>query len=159
MSTYDVPGAVAAHRDVLAAGCWAEHADGSLLYVEGTEAARVVYSLFDLAHDPPVEYRDAMPVAGFEKAFSWPNDVGLQWTWHDKTPFPWDRVMRQFPAGQKSVSADDTLTAAARVAEALQLRAGVVRARQAERPTVQRGARAIMLGIREVVEAVRRQNG
>jgi len=31
MSTNDVPGAKAANNDALAMGCWAEHADGSLI--------------------------------------------------------------------------------------------------------------------------------
>lgn len=37
MSTNDVPGANPVNKDILAAGCWAEHADGSLLFVKGNE--------------------------------------------------------------------------------------------------------------------------
>ena len=73
MSTTKVPGADPANRDSLAMGAWAEHADGSLIFVEGVEAGSVIYALFDLAITPPVQYRDAMPQKGFETTFSWPN--------------------------------------------------------------------------------------
>ena len=126
MSTNDVPGANPAHHDELAMGCWAEHDDGSLIFVESTEVSRVIYSMFDMAKTPPVEYRDSMPEASFKKTFSWdPSKKGSEkWTWHDKTPFPWDRVIKGgFNDGQKvAVSAEEQLTAAERVAESLRLR-------------------------------------
>lgn len=37
MSTQDVPGANRANRDQLASGCWAEHEDGSLLFVKARD--------------------------------------------------------------------------------------------------------------------------
>lgn len=156
MSTNDVPGANPSNQDVLAMGCWAEHDDGSMILVESVEATRVVYSIFDVAQDPPVEYRDAMPEDGFKKRFSWPNDSAMKWTWHDKTPFPWTRVMQDFPAGSRRVSAQDELNAAQRVAESLNLRAESVRERQREHPTVQRAARTIIQGIHEAIEALSR---
>lgn len=122
MATTDVPGANAANGDALAMGCWAEHADKSLIFVESTEAGRVVYSLFDVSRDPALEFRDAMPEAGFKKAFSWPNAAGEKWTWHDKTPFPWDRVMKDFPAGTRVASAGALSTAAQRIADRMGLR-------------------------------------
>lgn len=162
MSTNDVPGAKPENRDVLMMGAWAEHADGSLALVQSVEAGRVVYSLFDVDVVPPVEYRDAMSEAGFKKTFSWDptkpeSATNIEWTWHDKTPFPWERVMDQFPAGQKHVSAVAQMTAAQRVAESLHLRAEQVDVRQAQqqRPTLQRAAGTILSGIREAISALR----
>jgi hypothetical protein len=125
MSTQDVPGANQANADKLAAGCWAEHTDGSLIYVKGTENDMVIYEIYDVAVDPPVSYTDAMPRDGFMKQFSVP-PVGkskIPWTWHDKTAFPWDRVMKDIKRPHPAVSrAKDMLSAAARVAESLKLR-------------------------------------
>jgi hypothetical protein len=126
MSTQDVPGANPVNKDVLASGCWAEHDDGSLLFVKGNEAGQVVYELYDLDQQPPVYYQDAMREDAFKTQFSFP-PVGKspeKWTWHDKTPFPWTRVMKTFDK-PRPVHADihDTLTAAARVAQSLRLRA------------------------------------
>jgi hypothetical protein len=157
MSTSDVPGANPANKDVLAMGAWAEHEDGSLILVESVEAGRVVYSIFDVgAPNGPVEYRDAMPEAGFKARFSWKpgQPQGEKWTWHDKTPFPWDRVMRDFPSGARRPSADEEMSAAERVAQSLNLRAEGVRERQQERPTLQRAATTIMRGIREAIDAL-----
>lgn len=127
MSTNDVPGAKKSNHDVLAMGCWAEHDDGSLILVESVEGGRVVYSIFDVDSDPPVEYRDAMPEAGFKTQFSWPTDTGDRWTWHDKTPFPWNQIMRSIRPGARYATADDQLTAAQRVAQSLRLRARRIR--------------------------------
>ena len=55
MSTNDVPGANPANRDELAMGAWAEHADGSLIFVESTEGGTCIYEVFDLSerqHQP-----------------------------------------------------------------------------------------------------------
>ncbi len=120
MSTNDVPGAKAANNDELAMGCWAEHEDGSLIFVEGTEGDKIVYSIFDVSQDPPVEYRDAMPEDGFKKHFSWDskNPQSEKWTWHDKTPFDWERIIgKGVGSGQKYPSAHHQLTAAQRVAK------------------------------------------
>lgn len=129
MSTNDVPGANAANRDVLAAGAWAEHDDGSLLYVKGNESGNVVYELYDVAQQPPVSYQDAMREEAFKKSFSFP-PVGtstVKWTWHDKTSFPWSRVMKTFDK-PRPVYADvrDQMTAAQQVAESLALRASEI---------------------------------
>jgi hypothetical protein len=158
MSTHDVPGAVAGHNDVLAMGCWAEHEDGSLILVENTEGGRVVYVIFDVAVQPPVEYRDWMSVASFQLRFSWskkdaktkkqPTDI--KWTWHDKTGFPWERLLKQFPPGTRDVSAEATLSAAERVARSLDLRAQPLREVMATTPG---GARTIMQRIRDAIAA------
>ena len=118
----------------------------------------MIYSLFDVAQDPPVEYRDAMPENGFKERFSWKaKDADKwKWTWHDKTPFPWTRIMKDFPSGQRPASANAIVSAAQRVAESLKLRAQSVRDRQEERPTFQRAARTIMSGIKEAIEALDR---
>lgn len=155
MSTNDVPGANPKNADILAMGGWAEHDDGSLIFVESVEAGSVIYSIFDVV-DPPVEYRDAMPEKGFKDRFSWTSakDKKDKWTWHDKTPFPWDRVMGNFPSGAKHVNADYEISAAQRVAESLNLRAGDIRERQWENPTMQRAANKIMEGIKDAIETL-----
>jgi len=128
MSTHDVPGANPANNDQLKMGCWAEHEDGSLIFVESTEGERVVYSMFDIAKTPLLEYRDAMAKATFEKTFTYDPDDDLDpakivWTWHDKTPFDWNRVIRAGGQdGPRHASAEHTRTAAQRVAESLELR-------------------------------------
>lgn len=134
MSTNDVPGAKATNGDKLAMGCWAEHADGSMIFVNSTEGGKVVYSMFDTSKDPVVEYRDAMPLKGFEKQFSYPNKDKIAWNWHDKTPMPWDRVMAKFPAGTRHASAGGAMTVAERIAERLDLRAGPVIERELTQP-------------------------
>jgi hypothetical protein len=118
MSTNDVPGMNPQNNDDLHAGCWAEHVDGTLIYVLGTENRRVLYELFELM-DPknPVEYRDAMKQNEFEKQFSWDpaNPKSIKWTWHDKSAFPWDRVMKSFRQGVRAVSVKKQLDDAKRV--------------------------------------------
>lgn len=124
MSTNDVPGAVSYNNDALALGCWAEHDDGSLIFVESTEGGRVIYSIFDTSTDPIIEYRDSMPEQGFKTTFSWDNDStdSIKWTWHDKTPFPWDRVIKQGAKdGVRYASAHDQLNAAQKVAKSLHI--------------------------------------
>lgn len=133
MSTNDVPGANPVNNDELTMGCWAEHDDGSLIFVESTESVRVIYSMFDLSKSPPVEYRDAMSEVSFKKTFSWdptktkgPNE---KWTWHDKTPFPWDSIIKLgVPDGGRFAAAEHLMSAAERVAESLKLKgAGISR--------------------------------
>ena len=118
MSTYDCPGANPAYADELALGCWAENSDGSLIFVESTENGRVIYSMFDVSTDPITEYRDSMPEAGFKQTFSYGVGVSnIQWVWHDKTPFPWDRIIRLGARdGVRHAHAQELLTAAQRVA-------------------------------------------
>lgn len=137
MSTNDVPGKNPSNNDVLAMGCWAESSDGSLIFVESFENGRVIYSMFDAATDPVTEYRDALPEKDFKAAFSWQADrstlkdtkasgvpTDIKWTWHDKTPFPWDRVIKKGARdGLRYASAADHLSDARRVAESLALRA------------------------------------
>ena len=124
MATCDVPGANSLHRDELAMGCWAEHEDGSLIFVESTEQGRVIYSMFDTSGDSIVEYRDSMPETGFKKAFSFQaGDSDIKWTWHDKTPFPWDRVVALGARdGVRHAHADDLLSAAEKVAQSRSLK-------------------------------------
>lgn len=126
MSTNDVPGANPANRDVLAAQCWAEADDDSLILVHANENGRVIFSVFDMSKTPPTEYRTAMPEERFKEKFTWKGGAGKggsddKWTWHDKTQFPWDRIINAgFPEGEKAAFASDQLTAAARVAASLQ---------------------------------------
>lgn len=127
MSTDDVPGANPSNGDELKMGCWAEHDDGSLMFVYSTESNRVIYSLFDLQTPPPMEYRDAMAEATFKKAFSWRTGSTEKWTWHDKTPFPWDRIIKAgIRDGLRPASAADQLSAARRVADNLRIHGAAV---------------------------------
>jgi len=129
MSTQDVPGHGSASNDELAMGVWGEHNDGSLLFVESTEGGKIIYSIFDMAQEPVVEYRDAMPEKGFKEAFSFGSKnskVDNGWVFHDKTPFPWDKVMSNGAKdGVRYASAEDQLNAAQRVAESMKLRSSV----------------------------------
>jgi hypothetical protein len=126
MSTNDVPGAKPGNRDELAMGCWAEHQDGSLLFVESTESGRTIYSLFDLSKDPIVEWRDAMMEGAFKHTFSWKTGDKDRWTWHDKTAFPWDRIIKiGAKDGLRHVSADAIETAAERVRKSREIHTSV----------------------------------
>src|SRR5688572_9571147 len=123
MSDYDVPGKD--NADVLRMGCWAEHQDGSLIFVEGNEGGDVIYSIFDMSKDPIVEFRDAMPETSFKQTYSWRTGKSKEkWEWHDKTPFPWKArvIKRGVTDGVRLASADATLTAAERIAQALSLK-------------------------------------
>lgn len=158
MATNDVPGANPANADVLATGCWAEHDDGSLLFVKGTENSQVVYELYDIAQDPSVYYQDAMREDAFKESFSYP-PVGQsadKWTWHDKTPFPWNKVMKTFDK-PRPVHADvhDTLSAAARVAQSLRLRAKQLTEQDVAQGTdqVRTKGRSILERIERAIEA------
>ena len=127
MSTRDVPGlkdkkGKSKNNDELAMGCWAEHEDGSMLFVESTEDGRVVYSVFDLTGPTVFEYRDTMRELGFKKAFSYhgvkDDDFQTPWTWHDKTPFPWDAVIAAGGQdGARHASAEHIMSAAEKVAK------------------------------------------
>lgn len=120
MSTNDVPGAKIENHDELSIGCWAEHEDGSLIFVESSEDYKVVYSVFDMSKEPPVEYRTATPIEEFKDKFSWdPSSTdSIKWTWHDKTPFPWDKVIKEGAKdGIRYTSAGHLISAAERVAQ------------------------------------------
>jgi hypothetical protein len=156
MSTQDVPGANPANADKLATGCWAEHSDGSLIFVKGTENGTIVYEIYDTAQTPPVYYNDAMREDAFKRQFSFP-PVGSssdKWTWHDKTHFPWDRVMKGItrPVPQPADSAD-IITAAKRVADSLKLRAQTLQAEDVSHnaETLRSAAKTIMSGIAQAL--------
>lgn len=136
MSTNDVPGYNPDNSDHLHAGCWAEHKDGSLIFVEGNEADKVVYSVFDIEKE--LEYRDVMDREDFDQRFSVyePSDdeppkgkkkggkvLKQIWTWHDKSPFPWDRVLKGMKTGARQPSAAQAISAAEEIARDLTLRA------------------------------------
>lgn len=124
MSTTDVPGANPANGDALKMGCWAESpAKDALLFVVSTENGRVIFSMFDLAKQPVVEYRDAMSEDEFKRRFTAAKPggrgrSGIAWIWHDKTPFPWDTVIKQGSQdGARPASAADTIAAGEAVRE------------------------------------------
>ena len=118
MSTGDVPGANPKNGDDLHAGCWAEHSDGSMIYVQGAEGGTVTYSVFDVSQDPPMEWRGQMGDKDFKAQFTQSG-----WTWHDKTPFDWNAIMRvpQFAEGARHASAQHQLNAAAELAARMTL--------------------------------------
>lgn len=135
MSTNDVPGAKASNRDSLALGAWAEHEDGSLIFVKSTEG-KVIYEMYDMADDPPTVYTDSMTEPEFKKFFSWDAKVvgKLKWTWHDKTPFPWERIIKSSPRPKPGfASAEDQLTATEKVVESLRRRGKDLIGRKAKR--------------------------
>ena len=157
MATQDVPGANPANGDVLAAGNWCEHQDSSLLFVKGTENDQVVYELYDMLKNPPVYYQDAMRTTAFKKAFSYP-PVGTsveKWIWHNRQPFPWSKVMKTFDRPLPAhADVHDTLSAAARIAESLRLRAQKIDPEQTEHMTertVPKGSKAIVERIQKAI--------
>lgn len=129
MATNDVPGANPKNNDKLSRGCWAEHEDGSLIFVKDIdENDRVIFEIYDLSNDKhPVYYPQALTLKEFEKTFSYnpgkKDTSKIKWTWHDKTAMPWERVMRVIK-NPLAVSANvqDSLTAATQVAESLRAR-------------------------------------
>lgn len=135
MATNDVPGSNPANKDKLSRGCWAEHEDGSLLYVvDIDENDRVIFNMYDLGDtQTPVFYPHALALTDFEDTFSYnpkkkKKDIAdIKWTHHDKTPFPWDKVMKVFstPVPQNTEVAN-VLSAASRIAKSLKLRLGEV---------------------------------
>ena len=116
MSTSDVPGHNPINDDELAMGVWGEHQDGSLMLVQSSEGGRIVYTVFDLSADPPLQYTDTMAEKAFKDRYSWP-DSDDRWTWHDKSPFPWSQVIDAgVQQGPGYATADHLETAAERVA-------------------------------------------
>jgi len=129
MSTNDVPGHKPENQDKLAMGCWAEaerEGDDSLILVESVENHRVIFSVFDLAKKPMMEYRTAMAEGDFKGFFSWkPGEQkpGGKWRWHDKTQFPWNKIIKEGQEGVKFASAEEQLSAADEVRAHLRMRA------------------------------------
>ncbi len=122
MSTNDVPGFNPINNDELCMGVWADHEDGSLMLVQSSEGGRIIYTLFDLSADPPLQYNDTMAEKSFKRTYSWP-DSDDKWTWHDKSPFPWDQVIDAgVQQGPGYASAEALETAAARVAKSRDLK-------------------------------------
>lgn len=129
MATTDVPGYNPTNNDKLSRGSWAEHDDGSLIFVKDIdENDRVIFDLYDLANlQHPIFYPNALALYEFEKTFSYEpkkkKKVNLKWTWHDKTEFPWERVMRVIQSPLPvATNVQDTLTAAAQMAQSLNFR-------------------------------------
>jgi hypothetical protein len=125
MSTGDVPGSNPANGDNLHVGCWSEHADGSLIFVAGAERGLITYSIFDPnAAGGMLEYRTRMAEKAFRDMFVSKAPGTTGWTWHDKKPFDWDRVIKAGATeGARYASAADQLSAAAQIAADLNLRA------------------------------------
>lgn len=129
MATNDTPGSNPENKDKLARGCWAEHEDGSLIFVKDIdENDRVIFEMYDFKNPAhPVYYPAALTLSQFHKQFSYDakkvGSVHLKWTWHDKTPMPWDKVMRLIDQPSPvAANPQDTLSAAAQMAQSLQLR-------------------------------------
>jgi len=118
MATDQVPGYNPANNDQLRIGAWAEHADGSLIFVKSVEGGIVVYEIYDLSKKPAIFFPDAMAEAAFKREFSW-KGTGDKWIWHDKVeahPFPWERVMASVRPGEHYADVEAFLSAAEKVA-------------------------------------------
>ena len=97
MATTAVPGAVKANRDRLAAGCWAEHKDGSLILVNDVAAGKVMFEIYDPSGTPGTTVHAQWDEARFKTEFSYPAIGEQDWLWHDKSKFPYDRVLAGKP--------------------------------------------------------------
>jgi hypothetical protein len=153
MATDEVPGHNPANQDKLHIGCWAEHEDGSLLYVEGMESGNVIYLIIDPT-PPAMQYRHALPEPTFKVRYSWDptKPKADKWTWHDKTAFPWDRVMK-LSKGEEFVDAEEQLSAARRVADSLKLK-GEKLLEEKPAATNQPDAMAILLQMKRALAAL-----
>lgn len=122
MGTTAVPGAAKRNMDKLSEGCWGEADDGSLILVVGHETGSVVFDLYDLDQQPPMFFRSSLIEKEFKEAFSVP-PIGKSldtWTWHDKTTFPWNRVMKRFSdITPHYADVEDQLSIAQRIAQRL----------------------------------------
>lgn len=155
MSTNDVPGFNNKNNDELHMGCWAEHDDGSLIFVESTENGRIIYSIFDMSKSPIIEYRDAMTEKEFKSQFSWKGN-NIKWTWHDKTPFPWSKIIKQGAKdGMKYASAHDQLTAAEQVAKSIELRGKDVDIQDIEHLADKKTSKSIIKKLQKVIDELR----
>jgi len=122
MSTHDVPGANPNNGDILKVGCWAECED-SLLFVKSAEGDRVIFEVYDLSHEPIVYMQDAMRIADFKEQFTWDRSKkggkglkAIPWVWHDKTAFPWDKVIKRgLQAGAQVADVEEDLKRADKV--------------------------------------------
>ena len=156
MSTNDVPGAKAQNNDELAMGCWAETSDGSYIFVQSTENDEVIFSMFDTSTNPVTEWRDKMPADEFKTHFSWDtnNSKSVKWTWHDKTPFPWDLIISKGArdGALPAASAYDQLTAAARVAKSMGLSGSDLDPDTLQHLMEQKAPRSIMSNIQKNID-------
>jgi hypothetical protein len=157
MATQAVPGADPRNLDDLSVGCWAEDKDRtSLIHVIGHEGGSVVFQLYDLHEDPSLYYQDAMMEDEFKDFFSVPpvGSSDVPWTWHDKTTFPWDRVMKRF-SGKAPQYADvqDHLSVAQKIAQKLGLR-GKRLAKEEVTPQVEQRRNRGMAIIERIAESV-----
>ena len=123
MATPDVPGANPKNNDKLSALNWAEHDDGSLVIVYQVTEKEVVFSLFDSEK----EFKSKMNRKEFERQFSKnvtkkPSDSKIVWTWHDKTPIPWDRALQS----RSRIMTITETTAAHKVGRAINAEAGKI---------------------------------
>ena len=129
MSTADVPGFDKKNNDKLAMGSWAEHEDGSLIFVQATEGGRVIFEMFDPTMQDQM-FRHAMPEKDFKEKFSFKSGKSIadqKWTWHDKTVFPWDRVIQSgVKPGVHFRDAVTQISAELKVAEALDLKSSKI---------------------------------
>ena len=142
MATPDVPGYTAPAKpatptspaipeimaaDELHTGCWAEHDDeSSLILVEDVTDEKVIYTIFDV--NKKIEYRDSMHPDLFKRSYTFRSGEAVAnelWTWHDKTKFPFERIMEN---KKFALTIEDKITAAIRVAEALKLESTQLRA-------------------------------
>jgi hypothetical protein len=136
--TNDVPGANKNNADELAVGCWAEADDGSLILVKGLENGTVIYEIFDSAN-PDLSFTDAMPEKKFKPFYSYAGAAAnkVKWSWHDKTSFPWDRVMKNISRPKPGFSSVEAqMSAAQRVMESLKKMGHDLKGRKLSKETI-----------------------
>ena len=138
MSTQCAPGYKGSNsdsaNDVLFKGCWAEADAESLLFVEDIDEKDniVIFNIFDLSKDPILDYRDSMTIDDFKEEFSYGSKMnkkikGNKWTWHDKTKFPWKKIIKAGGQdGMRIAEANQVLSLAAQLAAHKHLRGNPV---------------------------------
>lgn len=152
MSSEWVPGSNPANGDKLAIGCWAESGKDSLLFVKGFDPEKkiVTFELYDLSIDPIVAFTERMAEQGFRDVFVKGPGKDQGWIWRDKSQFPWDRVAKEGARpGMAYASATDQLSAAARLAHALELKGIAL----TEKEAVARGEAAGQTDWRQVAKS------
>jgi len=172
MATNDVPGSNPQNNDTLKPGCWAEHDDGSLIFVKDIdEHDRVIFDVYDLGGAVPrIFYPTPLARKKFNETFSFKatrrrkstDAEPVLWTWHDKSPFPWNKVSRSVDSISAPVETSGAEpTAAERIAVDLQMRMSTVLTRKlvhenqglSERP-VSRTSRTIADRLKNAIAAL-----
>ena len=99
-----------------------------------------------------------MAEGAFKSTFSWnPKGKGLKWCWHDKSPFPWDRIVKSGGKdGTRYASAEEQLTAAEQVRRSREIHRGrEVDVEEVARSRVDRAGEKAKAVLRRIQRAIR----